>query len=70
MSAPITKPRALAAAREFVTHRHKLGNWQTADLLMGQGRRYEFPPSTPPFAGKLTIGSIAEFIQAHAVEIE
>lgn len=70
MSAPITKPRALDAAREFVKHRYRLGAWKTSDLLMSKGRLYEFPPGTPDYTGPQTIGAIAEFIQAHAIEIE
>jgi hypothetical protein len=65
-----TKTQATDAARSFLRHRETLGAWQTADLLMGLGRHYEFPPATPKFAGKLAIGPIAEFIQQHAVEIE
>lgn len=67
---PIPKDRARDAARQFITHRDKLGKWRTPDLLMGWGRLYEFPPGTPAYKGKLTMGAIAEFVLAHAVEIE
>lgn len=69
MTAP-TKTQATEAARSFMRHREKLGAWTQADLLMGLGRHYEFPPGTPRFTAQPTIGNIASFILDYAVEIE
>lgn len=71
MNTKPTKAQATEAARSFIRHRDSLGEWRQPDLLMGLGRHYEFPPGTPPFGtAKITVGAIAEFIQAHAVEID
>lgn len=66
-----TTAQATDAARSFMRNREKLGGPPTqADLLMGLGRLYEFPPGTPKFSAKLSIGNIAGFIRDYAVEIE
>lgn len=70
MTATPTRAQATEAARSFLRHRDKLGQWTKSDLMMGLGRRYEFPAATPAFTGELTIANIASFILAYAVEIE
>lgn len=65
-------PSVLArqAARDFLYHKDKLGNWRRGDLLMGLGRLYEFPPATPPPPDKMTVKAISAYIVEHAVPIE
>lgn len=66
-----TKAQATEAARSYMRHRDNLGDHPAqADLLMGLGRLYEFPPDTPALGGEPTIASVAAFILQHAVEIE